>query len=233
MLSENVMVERQNCLTLRREEVGAGRGWHHMWFFSRLPTATQCQNLRIHIILLTVKYFFFNLVPSRLFHSFWAEPIIRWVKTGDPREKPPDHPQAELGLPHLWPELGSNTQRWDDERFRSLKVSGLNHSARGAAGWQIAIFSFSFFVKVGVGRGWHSNSRKPQSKKFNIIRFSGPFTCIPFQYPEKNRNGKKLSQEPVCGGALGRRWGGGAGGALQLKVDDNRFLFSGFRVFRI
>ena len=28
---------------------------------------------------------------------------------GDPREKKtPDYPQAELGLLHMWPELGSN-----------------------------------------------------------------------------------------------------------------------------
>ena len=94
-------------------------------------------------------FFFFHLFQSRFFHSFWAEPIIRWEKTGDPREKPPDHPQAELGLS---PELGSNPQRWDDERFRSLKVSGLNHSAKGAAGWQIVIFFFFFFfAKVGGG----------------------------------------------------------------------------------
>ena len=55
------------------------------------------------------------------------------TKTGDPREKPPDHPQAELGLSHMWPELGSNSQRWDDERFRALKISVLNHSATGVA----------------------------------------------------------------------------------------------------
>ena len=28
------------------------------------------------------------------------------AKMGDPREKPPDHPQAELGLSHMWPDLG-------------------------------------------------------------------------------------------------------------------------------
>ena len=28
-----------------------------------------------------------------------------------------------------WPERGSNQQRWDDERLRPLKISGLNHSA--------------------------------------------------------------------------------------------------------
>ena len=54
-------------------------------------------------------------------------------------------------------------------------------------------------------------------------------------YEKKKKTEKKWSQEPVCGGALGRRWGGGGGGAmaLQLKKDDNWFLFSGFRVFRI
>ena len=68
--------------------------------------------------------------PSRLIHSFWAESI---AKTGDPREKPPDHPQAELVLSHIWLELGSNPQRWDDERIRTLKISGINHSATWTA----------------------------------------------------------------------------------------------------
>ena len=52
---------------------------------------------------------------------------------GDPQEKSPDHPQAELGLSHMWPELGSNPQRWDVEWFRALKISIINHSATGAA----------------------------------------------------------------------------------------------------
>ena len=51
---------------------------------------------------------------------------------GGPRETPPDHLQAELGLSHMWPELGSNPEWWDDERFKALKISGLNHSAKGA-----------------------------------------------------------------------------------------------------
>ena len=37
------------------------------------------------------------------------------------------------GLSHMWPKLGSNPQQWDDERFRVLKIGGLNHSAMGAA----------------------------------------------------------------------------------------------------
>ena len=37
--------------------------------------------------------------PSRLFHSFWAKSIVRWGQNG----RPPDHPQAELGLSCMWP----------------------------------------------------------------------------------------------------------------------------------
>ena len=36
------------------------------------------------------------------------------VKTGRPREKTHDHPQAALGLSHMWHELGSNPQSWVD-----------------------------------------------------------------------------------------------------------------------
>ena len=60
------------------------------------------------------QYYFAHFEPSK---------SLGGAKTGDPREKPPDHPQAELG---------SNPERWNDERFRALKISGLNHSATGA-----------------------------------------------------------------------------------------------------
>ena len=63
---------------------------------------------------------------------FFFLPDLGGLKT-DPLEKPSDHPQAELGLSHMGPELGSNPQRWDDERFRALKVSSLNYLAMGAA----------------------------------------------------------------------------------------------------
>ena len=33
------------------------------------------------------------------------------AKSADPREKTPEHPQAELGLSHMQPERGSNPQR--------------------------------------------------------------------------------------------------------------------------
>ena len=49
------------------------------------------------------------------------------------REKSPVHPQEELGLSHMWPELGLNTQRRDEERFRALNIRVLNNSATEAA----------------------------------------------------------------------------------------------------
>ena len=42
------------------------------------------------------------------FTNFEPSQSLGGAKTGDPREKPYDHPQAELGLSHKWPERGSN-----------------------------------------------------------------------------------------------------------------------------
>ena len=60
-----------------------------------------------------------------------------------------------------WPKLGSNPQRWDDKWFRALKISGLNHSATGAAplfyrDWQLA----NSISKM------QSDSRKQRQKAF-------------------------------------------------------------------
>ena len=43
--------------------------------------------------------------------------LLGRAEMGDPWEKPPVHPRAELGLSNMWPDLGSNPQRWDDEPF--------------------------------------------------------------------------------------------------------------------
>ena len=67
------------------------------------------------------------------FTHFEQSQLWGGAKMVDPREKPPDHPQAELGLSHMRLELGSNRQLWDDERFRGLKNSILNHTPTGAA----------------------------------------------------------------------------------------------------
>ena len=50
----------------------------------------------------------------RLFHSYPDKPFGRWGETGVPRENHLKHPQAELGLSHMWQVQGSNlhqTQR--------------------------------------------------------------------------------------------------------------------------
>ena len=69
----------------------------------------------------------------------------RGLKTGYPQEKPPDHPQAELGLSHMWPELGWNPQRGDDEQFRALKISGLNHSGYLLGSLPVHCTSYTLF----------------------------------------------------------------------------------------
>lgn len=55
------------------------------------------------------------------FTHFEPSQSLGGAKTGDPREKPPDHPQAELGLSHMWPEPGSNPQLWDDQAIKSAR----------------------------------------------------------------------------------------------------------------
>ena len=44
---------------------------------------------------------------SILFHSYRDKPIGRWGETGVPWENHLTHPQAELGLSHMWPVQGS------------------------------------------------------------------------------------------------------------------------------
>ena len=54
-------------------------------------------------------FWFFYYGQSRLFHSVWAESVIRWGENGRSPRKITSHPQAELGLSCMSPELGS----WD------------------------------------------------------------------------------------------------------------------------
>ena len=86
-----------------------------------------------------IKLIFFSWGGGRFtgcqdyFAHFELSQSLGGAKTRDPLEKTPDHPQAELGLSHMWPELGLNPQLWDDKRFRMLKISGLDHSTTRAA----------------------------------------------------------------------------------------------------
>ena len=77
-------------------------------------------------------FFFFDSVftaSQDYFSRFEPSQLLDGANTGVhqvPEKKTLDHLQAELGLSHMLPELGSNPQQWDDERFRALKISGLN-----------------------------------------------------------------------------------------------------------
>ena len=99
--------------------------------------------------------------PSRLFHSFWAESIVRWGENKRAPKNPPDH-QAKLGLNPMKPELGSNPQRCNDECFIVLKISILNHSATGGARMgfhllpEFAFFSLIMRRKVFTFHSFHT-----------------------------------------------------------------------------
>ena len=61
-----------------------------------------------------IVFFYLVLCPFQDYFTHRDEPIDRWGKTGVPRENHLTHPQAELGLSHMWPVRGSNlhqTQR--------------------------------------------------------------------------------------------------------------------------
>ena len=66
---------------------------------------------RVILVLFLFLFIFFYLgftTHQDYFTHFEPSQSLGGAKTGDPREKTPDHPQAELGLSHMWPELGSN-----------------------------------------------------------------------------------------------------------------------------
>ena len=105
-------------------------------------------------------FFGFSLTSlSRLFHSYRDEPIGRWGETGVPRENHLTHPQAKLGLSHMWPVRGSNLQPVTDDRMiKSAEIQRpypLGHGGRpvmklqlhkpgGGGGGSITIVNFSF-----------------------------------------------------------------------------------------
>ena len=71
-------------------------------------------------------FFFFDLGFTALSQILtYIELIVhqRWGETGEPGEKPPEHPQAELGFP-TWPKWGSNHS---DEKPNGLIVNSPIH----------------------------------------------------------------------------------------------------------
>ena len=87
------------------------------------------------------------MARQEYFTNFDPSQSLGEAKTGDPWEKN-TWPPAELGLSRMWPELGSNPQRWDDERFRVIKISGLNHSAMGAVNKQFRTGNFTIHLRT-------------------------------------------------------------------------------------
>ena len=74
------------------------------------------------IIIYVFIFFWFGF--QDYFTHFEPSQLLGGSKMGwDPREKPLDHPQAELGSSHMWPQLGSNLQRWEDEQSTVLKIT--------------------------------------------------------------------------------------------------------------
>ena len=91
--------------------------------------------LSLFIRFLSLTFFLFDLgFMARQDYYIHFEPSwsLDGAKMGDPLEKPHDHLQVELGLSHMWPELGFGPQRWDDEWFKALKISVFNYLAMGS-----------------------------------------------------------------------------------------------------
>ena len=65
--------------------------------------------------------FIWVLRPVKIISIILSRESVGVVKMGIPREKPLD--QAELGLSHMWPQLGSNQQRWHDRMIYSARLA--------------------------------------------------------------------------------------------------------------
>ena len=100
------------------------------WSSPESCLSRKSSNSRSHYLEVTLCLDFGFTGCQDYFIHFEPSQSLGGAKTGDPQK---NHLQAELGLSHMWPKIGTNPQRWDDERFSALKISGLNCSAMGAA----------------------------------------------------------------------------------------------------
>ena len=85
-----------------------------------------------------VLFFLFGLVERQdYFIHFKPSQLEGGAQMGDLREN--THlttPKVELGLSHMCPELGSNSQQRVDAQSRVMKISGLKYSATGPSNWK-------------------------------------------------------------------------------------------------
>ena len=66
----------------------------------------------IFVLLFLLLFFIWVLLPVKIISLILSRDNRKEGRKREfPREKKPDHPQAELDLSHMWPELGSNLQR--------------------------------------------------------------------------------------------------------------------------
>ena len=68
------------------------------------PISTSCHKstMAIYVFFFFFFFFFFGFAARQdYFTHFERSQSLGEAKTGDPRQKPPDHPQAELGLSHI------------------------------------------------------------------------------------------------------------------------------------
>ena len=69
----------------------------------RQETAGQCQKMFPMMPKISIFFLFGFYGPTRhdYFTHFEPSQSLGWAKTGGPREKTHDHPQAEIGLSHM------------------------------------------------------------------------------------------------------------------------------------
>ena len=81
----------------------------------------------------TFFFFIWGLRPVKIISLIWcwANHKVGW-KPEIPKKNHMTTRKQNLACP-MWTELGLNPQWWDNERFRELKITYLNHSATGAA----------------------------------------------------------------------------------------------------
>ena len=101
-------------------------------------------------------FFLFSLTSlPRLLHSYRDEPIGRWGETGVAPENHLTHPQAELGLSHMWPVRGST---WDYLKRRIRQTSN-NEEEQAANAYRF--FAICLLTKSGsFGCMWWAHTSK-------------------------------------------------------------------------
>ena len=157
-------------------------------------------------ISLSVLLIFFLLFgfygPSRFFHSFWAE--VGW------KQEIPEKKHLTTHKQNIWPDLGSNPQRWDDEWFRALKICDLNHLATGAGlcCWQ----SQSIFIHAKVTVDKLINSHIGLIKNYNSTIYCG---CL-----------ESVDSEPIC---IVWAWSTAQVGKMVLSLCMDFFIFLSFQ----